>query len=70
MYARLRDFFAGLSPRTLAWSASAAAVAILLQAGLIAGIMIKENGAAPRPAAATIRPPRCRAGLVAMARMR
>ncbi|MGA8820883.1 MAG: hypothetical protein WB624_26635 [Xanthobacteraceae bacterium] len=43
--ARLRDFFAGLSPRTLAWSASAAAVAILLQAGLIAGIMIKENGA-------------------------
>ena len=43
--ARVRDFFASLSPRTLAWSASAAAVAILLQAGLIAGIMIKENGA-------------------------
>ncbi len=43
--ARLRDFFASLTPRTLAWSASAAAVAILLQAGLIAGIMIKENGA-------------------------
>jgi len=44
--ARVRDFFASLSPRTLAWSASAAAVAILLQAGLIAGIMIKENGGA------------------------
>ena len=43
--ARVRDFFASLSPRTLAWSASAAAVAILLQAGLIAGIMIKENSA-------------------------
>jgi hypothetical protein len=43
--ARVRDFFASLSPRTLAWSASAAAVAILLQAGLIAGIMIKENDA-------------------------
>ena len=42
--ARFREFFAGLSPRTLAWSASAAALAILLQAGLIAGIMIKENG--------------------------
>ena len=42
---RVRDFFASLSPRTLAWSASAAAVAILLQAGLIAGIMIKETGA-------------------------
>jgi anti-sigma factor RsiW len=43
--ARARDFFASLSPRTLAWSASAAAIAILLQAGLIAGIVIKENGA-------------------------
>ena len=43
--ARLTDFVAGFSPRTLAWSASAAAVAIVLQAGLIAGIMIKENGA-------------------------
>jgi anti-sigma factor RsiW len=43
--ARIRDFLASLSPRTLAWSASAAAVAILLQAGLIAGIMIKEKGA-------------------------
>lgn len=43
--ARVRDFFASLSPRTLAWSASAAAIAILLQAGLIAGIVIKENGA-------------------------
>ena len=43
--ARVREFFASMSPRTLVWSASAAAVAILLQAGLIAGIMIKENGA-------------------------
>ena len=43
--ARARDFFASLSPRTLAWSASAAAIAILLQAGLIAGIVIKESGA-------------------------
>ena len=39
--ARVRDFFASLSPRTLAWSASAAAIAILLQAGLIAGIVIE-----------------------------
>jgi hypothetical protein len=44
--ARLREFFADLSPRTLAWSASAAALAILLQAGVIAGIMLKEHGAA------------------------
>ncbi len=41
--ARIRVFFASLSPRTLAWSASAAALAILLQAGLIAGIMLKEK---------------------------
>jgi hypothetical protein len=43
MSGRIAEFFAGLSPRTLAWSASAAAVAILLQAGLIAGIAIKEH---------------------------
>ena len=42
---RVREFFANLSPRTLAWSASAAAIAILLQAGIIAGIML-ENGPA------------------------
>jgi anti-sigma factor RsiW len=41
--ARIGEFFANLSPRTLAWSASAAALAILLQAGLIAGIMLKEK---------------------------
>jgi hypothetical protein len=41
--ARIAEFFASLSPRTLAWSAGAAAVAILLQAGLIAGVMLKET---------------------------
>lgn len=40
---RLREFFAGLTPRTLAWSASAAALAILLQAGIIAGVMLKGH---------------------------
>ncbi|HZL63187.1 MAG TPA: hypothetical protein VFC32_12925, partial [Pseudolabrys sp.] len=43
--ARVAEFFASLSPRTLAWSASAAAIAILLQAGLIATVMIKEKSA-------------------------
>jgi hypothetical protein len=42
--ARVAEFFASLSPRTLAWSASAAAIAILLQAGLIASIVVKEKG--------------------------
>jgi hypothetical protein len=40
---RVSEFFASLSPRTLAWSASAAAIAILLQAGLLADIMVKET---------------------------
>src|SRR5216684_3314407 len=40
---RISEFFASLSPRTLAWSASAAVFAILLQAGLIAGVMLKET---------------------------
>jgi hypothetical protein len=43
--ARIREFFANLSPQTLAWSASAAVLAILLQAGLIAGIVFKDQGA-------------------------
>ncbi len=43
--ARVAAFFASLSPRTLAWSASAAAIAILLQAGLIASVLIKEKSA-------------------------
>lgn len=43
--ARIAEFFAGLSPRTLAWAASAAVLAILLQAGFLAGITIKEQKA-------------------------
>jgi hypothetical protein len=42
--ARIREFFASLSPRTLAWSASATVLAILLQAGLIAGFVLKGEG--------------------------
>jgi len=40
---RITEFFASLSPRTLAWSASAAVFAILLQAGLLANIVLKET---------------------------
>ena len=39
------EFFAGLRPRTLALAASAAALAIVLQAGLLAGIVLKEQKA-------------------------
>jgi anti-sigma factor RsiW len=44
--ARIGEFFSDLSPRTLAWSASAAVLAILLQAGFIAGFVLKQNGGA------------------------
>jgi hypothetical protein len=40
---RLSGFFASLSPRTLAWSATAAALGLLLQAGLIAGILLNDG---------------------------
>jgi len=43
--ARVTEFFAGFSPRTLAYAGSAAALAILLQAGIIASVMIKEKSA-------------------------
>ena len=42
--ARLADFIASLRPRTLALAGAAAAVAILLQAGFIAGFVLKEHG--------------------------
>jgi hypothetical protein len=42
---RLARFIANLSPRTLAWSASAAAFAVVLQAGIIAtGLITQETG--------------------------
>jgi anti-sigma-K factor RskA len=36
----IAQFFASLSPRTLAWSAGAAAVALLLQAGVIGTVLL------------------------------
>src|SRR5882762_8607062 len=38
--ARIARFFAGLSPRTLAWSAGLGAVALLLQAGVIGAVLV------------------------------
>jgi anti-sigma factor RsiW len=39
----LTDFVAGFSPRTLAYGATAAALAIVLQAGILAGVFVKES---------------------------
>jgi hypothetical protein len=41
--ARITGFFAGLSPRTLAWSASLGALALLLQAGVIGAVLVKNQ---------------------------
>src|SRR4051812_2145454 len=42
--ARISEFLLSLTPRTLAWSATAAAVAILVQAAVIAAVVVKEQG--------------------------
>jgi hypothetical protein len=41
--ARISTFLASLSPRTLAWSASLGAMALLLQAGIIGAVLMKSQ---------------------------
>ncbi len=43
--AGIAGFFASLSPRTLAWSASLGALALLLQAGVIGAVLVKNQNA-------------------------
>ena len=43
--ARISEFFASLSPRTLAWSAGLGALALLLQAGVIGAVLVKNQSA-------------------------
>jgi anti-sigma factor RsiW len=45
MATRIAEFFGKLSPRTMAWSAGAAALALLLQAGVIGAVLMKNQGA-------------------------
>ena len=40
---RISEFFTSLSPRTLAWSASLGALALLLQAGVIGTVLVKNQ---------------------------
>jgi hypothetical protein len=42
---RIVGFFASLSPRTLAWSASLGALALLLQAGVIGAVLLQSRPA-------------------------
>jgi anti-sigma-K factor RskA len=41
---RISEFLSGFSPRTLAWSATAAALAILLQAAVLTSVVIRDQG--------------------------
>jgi anti-sigma-K factor RskA len=41
---RFADFIASFSPRTLAWSATGAALAIVLQAAVLTGVLLKDQG--------------------------
>jgi anti-sigma-K factor RskA len=43
--ARVAEFLAGFSPRALAWSATAAVLAIVLQAGIITAVVVGDRSA-------------------------
>jgi len=55
--ARIVEFFARLSPRTLAWSASLGALALLLQAGMIGAVLVKNQAASYQTASLSTNPP-------------
>ena len=58
---RVSQFFARLSPRTLAWSASLGAVALLLQAGVIGAVLVKNQTASYQTASLSTNEPTTRA---------
>jgi hypothetical protein len=55
--ARVSQFFASLSPRTLAWSASLGAIALLLQAGVIGAVLMKKENASFETASLSMNEP-------------
>jgi anti-sigma factor RsiW len=55
--ARIVEFFAKLSPRTLAWSASLGALALLLQAGVIGAVLMKNQAASYQTASLSTNEP-------------
>ncbi|GIK80453.1 MAG: hypothetical protein KJZ73_10940 [Pseudorhodoplanes sp.] len=44
LFGRLSEFVAGFSPRTLAYAGAVAVLALLLQAGIITGVLMQERG--------------------------
>jgi hypothetical protein len=55
--ARISGFFASLSPRTLAWSASLGALALLMQAGIIGAVLVKNQAASFQTASLSMNEP-------------
>jgi hypothetical protein len=55
--ARISGFFASLSPRTLAWSASLGAFAIILQAGVIGTVLMSDRPASFQTASLSMNEP-------------
>jgi hypothetical protein len=58
---RVAGFFATLSPRTLAWSASLGALALLLQAGVIGAVLVKNQSGSFQTASLSTNEPATRA---------
>jgi hypothetical protein len=58
---RFAAFFASLSPRTLAWSAGLGALALLLQAGVIGAVLMKNQPATYQTASLSMNEPITRA---------
>src|SRR5579864_8704395 len=54
---RFAGFFASLSPRTLAWSASLGAFALVLQAGVIAAVLMNDRPASFQTASLSMNEP-------------
>jgi anti-sigma factor RsiW len=54
---RISEFFASLSPRTLAWSAGLGAVALLVQAGVIGAVLVKSQSASFQTASLSMNQP-------------
>jgi hypothetical protein len=50
---RISELLASFTPRTLAWSATAAALAILVQGAIITGILVKEERSSGGPTLAS-----------------
>ncbi len=55
--ARISGFFARLSPRTLAWSAGLGALALVLQAGVIGAVLMKNQNASFQTASLSLNEP-------------